>query len=227
MNRFTSVRILLVLTLAAASFPALAATTPEEAQKEVAAAGKTLDAFVADPEMTWFRSHAKDSRGLVICSQVTKAGFVLGGSGGRCVLVAKGDKGWNGPAFYAIGTASIGFQAGVSVAEIVMLVQTQKALDSLMSSDFKLGADASIATGPVGVGTGADVTADFIAYSRSKGLYGGLNVSGSGIKPSEDYNRAYYGKDVSPIDIIAKGAVHNRAAEPVLVSKVAKLYGGK
>lgn len=226
MNRFTSVRILLVLALAAASFPALAAT-PEEAQKEVAAAGKTLDAFVADPEMTWFRNHVKDSRGLVICSQVTKAGFVLGGSGGRCVLVAKGDKGWNGPAFYAIGTASIGFQAGVSVAEIVMLVQTQKALDSLMSSDFKLGADASIATGPVGVGTGADVTADFIAYSRSKGLYGGLNVSGSGIKPSEDYNRAYYGKDVSPIDIIAKGAVHNRAAEPVLVSKVAKLYGGK
>ncbi|MGE5278566.1 MAG: lipid-binding SYLF domain-containing protein [Acidobacteriota bacterium] len=226
MNRFTSVRILLVLALAAASFPALAAT-PEEAQKEVTSAGKTLDSFVADPEMTWFRNHAKDSRGLVICSQVTKAGFVLGGSGGRCVLVAKGDKGWNGPAFYSIGTASIGFQAGVSVAEIVMLVQTQKALDSLMSSAFKLGGDASIATGPVGVGAGADVTADFVAYSRAKGLYGGLNVSGSGIKPSEDYNRAYYGKDVSPIDIIAKGAVHNRGAEAALLSKVAKLYGGK
>ncbi len=224
MKRLYSVPLALVMVFVVVSFSA-GATTPEEAQGEVVAAGKTLDNFVADPDMSWFREHAKEAKGLYICSKVTKAGFIFGGSGGRCVLVVKGDKGWNGPAFYTIGTASVGFQAGVEVAEIVMLVGTQKAIDSLMTPDFKLGGDASVSAGPVGTGAGGSVKADFIGYSRSKGLYGGVNLTGSRVKPSEDYNEAYYKKDVSPIDIIAKGAVHNKAANEVLLSKVAKLFG--
>lgn len=225
MRRFLSVGSILGFVLAAVSIPALAATK-EEAQAEVTAAGKTLDNFVADPEMTWFRNNAKNAKGIFICSKVTKAGFIFGGSGGRCVLVVKGEKGWNGPAHYAIGTASVGFQAGVEVAELVMLVQTQKGVDTFMSSDFKLGADASISAGPVGAGTGA-ATSDLIVYSRSKGVFAGVDVSGSGVKPSEDYNEAYYGKAASPIDIIVRGSVHNPQANAALMSKVAKLWGGK
>ena len=224
MKRFYSVSLALAMLFVVVSFSA-GATTPEEAQAEVVAAGKTLDTFVADPDMSWLREHAKEAKGVYICSKVTKAGFVFGGSGGRCVLVVKGDKGWNGPAFYTIGTASVGFQAGVEVAEIVMLVGTQKAIDTLMTPDFKMGGDASFAVGPVGAGAGGTVKADFIAYSRSKGLYGGVNLTGSRVKPSEDYNEAYYKKDVTPIDIIAKGAHHNPAAGEALVSKVAKLFG--
>jgi len=214
------------LALAAASAPALAATSKAEAQEEVVAAGKTLDNFVADPEMSWFRNNAKNAKGIFICSKVTKAGFIFGGSGGRCVLVVKGEKGWNGPAHYAMGTASVGFQAGVEVAEIIMLVETQKGVDSFMSSDFKVGADASVTAGPVGAGTGA-ATSDLIVYSRSKGAFAGVDVSGSGIKPSEDYNEAYYGKAASPIDIIVRGSVHNPQANAALMSKIAKLWGGK
>jgi lipid-binding SYLF domain-containing protein len=213
--------------LAVASSPALAATSRAEAQEEIAAAGKTLDTFVSDKDMDWFRAHAKESKGLLLCSKVTKAGFVFGGSGGRCVLVVKGDKGWMGPAFYTVGTASVGFQAGVEVAELLVLVETKKGVDSLMSSSFKVGGDVSASAGPVGAGTGGSITSDLVVYSRSKGAFAGVDVSGAVIKPSEDYNEAYYGKDVSPIDILVKGGVNNKDAQAPLLSKVAKLYGSK
>ena len=80
---------ILILILAAASFPVLADTSHAEAQEEVVAAGKTLDTFIADQDMNWFRAHGKDAKGLLICSKVVKAGFIIGGSGGRCVFVAK------------------------------------------------------------------------------------------------------------------------------------------
>jgi len=210
--------------LAVASNAALAATSRAEAQEEIVAAGKTLDTFVGEGDMAWFRAHAKESKGLLLCSKVTKAGFVFGGSGGRCVLVVK-DKGLMGPAFYTVGTASVGFQAGVEVAELLVLVETKKGVDSLMSSSFKVGGDVSASAGPVGAGTGGSVTSDLVVYSRSKGAFAGVDVSGAVIKPSEDYNEAYYGKDVSPIDILVKGGVDNKDAQAPLLSKVAKLYG--
>jgi lipid-binding SYLF domain-containing protein len=227
MRKFIGLRLVLALALVVPASAAWAATSKAEADKEVADAGATLDNFVADPDMTWFRSHAKDAKGLFICHQIVKAGFIIGGSGGRCVLVVKVGKGWNGPAFYSIGTASAGFQAGVQDSEVVGLVMTQKAVDSLMSNSFKVGGDASVAAGPVGVGTAGTPNADFISYNRSKGVYGGVDVSGAVIKPSEDYNEAYYGKKVTPIDIIVHGNVHDKAAGPALMSKVMKLYGGK
>ena len=113
MRTFTLRASILILVLAAASFPVQAATSYADAQEEVVAAGKTLDTFVADKGMNWFRGHAGETKGLLICSKVVKAGFVFGGSGGRCVFVAKQGGTWNGPAFYTVGTASAGFQAGV------------------------------------------------------------------------------------------------------------------
>ena len=101
---------------------------------------------------------------------------------------------------------------------------TQKAIDSLMSREFKFGGEMSAAAGPVGVGTGSTPKADFIYYSRSKGLYGGVDVSGAVVKPSDDYNKAFYGKDVSPMDIIVHGSAHIPAATPALLTKVEKLY---
>ncbi len=220
-------RLVLSLALIVAPLAAWADATREDAEKEVAASARALDAFVADKDMSWFREHAKEAKGLLICPQVVKAGFIIGGSGGRCILVAKGAPGWNGPAFYSVGTASAGFQAGVQSSEIVGLVMTQKAVDSFMSNSFKVGGEASAAAGPVGVGTAATPNADIIYYSRSQGLYGGVDASGAVFKPSEDFNKAYYGKQASPIDIIVRGSVHNKTAYAVLLEKVQKLFGGK
>ena len=197
--------------------------TRQDAVKEITGATKALDHFIADPDMNWFREHVKDAKGLLICGTVVKAGFIIGGSGGRCVFVAKSEHGFTGPAFYTLGTGGIGFQAGFEKSEIIMLAMTQKAVDSLMTSSFKVGAGASVSAGPVGTGAGATAS-DFLSYTRSKGLYGGVDVNGAVVNVTEDYNKAYYGKPVTPIDIIVKGEVHSKAP---LMAKVEALYGKK
>jgi lipid-binding SYLF domain-containing protein len=146
---------------------------------------------------------------------VLKAGYIFGGSGGRAVLYVRNAQTgrWDGPAFYNVGAASVGFQAGIAVSETMTLVMTDKGINSLLAPSFKLGGDASIAAGPVGAGTGADITSDFVAYSRSKGVYGGLNLEGSVVAVAEDWNKAYYGRDVTPVDIVVKANVHNPEGE--------------
>jgi lipid-binding SYLF domain-containing protein len=120
-----------------------------------------------------------------------------------------------------MGTASVGFQAGVNVSEVITLVMDKKALESLMSGTVQAGADASVAAGPVGVGAGTAPNADFLVFTRAKGLYGGIDVNGAVIKPTEDWNKAYYGQLVSPIDIVIRGQFHNKGAD-ALVQAVAK-----
>lgn len=207
--------------------PKILKTAPQEQQKLVVEAGETWDRFQSDPDMTWFRQHDKDAVGFLISPKVVKAGFIFGGSGGRAVLVAKSEKGWSGPVFYSVGTASVGFQAGVDVSEIVTLVMNKKALEGLLSGSLKFGANASVSAGPVGTGAGTSPNTDFLAYSRSKGLYGGVNLNGAVVNSSEDDNRAYYGEIVTPIDVIVRGSFRNLEADKALLGKVAKAVASK
>jgi len=201
------------LLLAAIQAPAIAGPG-DEARKHVDMAQSTISNFLRDPNMSWLQSNLSRAKGLLIVPKVVKAGFVFGGSGGRGVLLVRDNAGkWNGPAFYSVSTASVGFQAGVSVSEVVMMVMTEKGINSLLSTAMKLGGDASVAAGPTGQGANATVTEDIVAFSRSKGLYGGLNVDGSVVKPADDWNSAYYGKEVLPPQILLKGEVHNKQAD--------------
>ena len=144
-----------------ATTAASAATEPE---KHVTMSEKTFRDFVRDPNMDWFRNHLHEARGVLIVPKVVKAGFIFGGSGGRAVLVARDESGrWGGPAYYTLATGSVGFQAGLQVSEVIILAMTQKAMDSLLSSSFRVGPDAAIAAGPVGVGTKASFQEDFIS----------------------------------------------------------------
>jgi lipid-binding SYLF domain-containing protein len=224
---FTRTIRLGILSVAAALAFSLPALAQSDQQKEVDAALQTWNNFQADPNLTWFRDHEHEAVGFLIAAKVVKAGFIFGGSGGRAVLIAKGEKGWAGPAFYTMSTASAGFQAGVDVSEIVTLVMNKKALDSLMSGSVKAGADMSVAAGPVGTGAGAKPNSDFLVYSRAKGLFGGVNVNGTSIKPTEDWNKAYYGKLVSPIEIILRKAVHNPGGDALLKAVEASMAAKK
>jgi lipid-binding SYLF domain-containing protein len=168
----------------------------------------TLSNFLRDPNMSWLQENLHRVHGLIIVPKVVKAGFIFGGSGGRAVYV--------GPAFYNVSTASVGFQIGVEVAEVVVMVMSEKGANSLLATNFKMGGDASVAAGPVGAGTKASVEEDFISFSRSKGLYGGLNFEGSVVKTADDWNRSYYGKPVLPPDILLTQSVHNRQADDLL-----------
>ena len=194
------------------------ATTPSmnEPQKLVADARTTLSNFLRDPDQTWIQQNLSRARGVLIAPQIVRAGFIFGGSGGRGVLVARDGRTWAGPAFYDLATASVGFQAGVDVSEVVIVVMTEKGLNSLLSPSFKIGGDASIAAGPVGAGAKADITADLIAFARAKGVYGGLNLDGTVVNTNDGWNSVYYGRSVLPPDILIRKSVTNPNAAPLL-----------
>ena len=187
-----------------------------EPEKLVADARTTLSNFMRDPDQTWIQQNLNRARGVLIAPQIVRAGFIFGGSGGRGVLVARDGRTWAGPAFYDLVTASFGFQAGVDVSEVVVVVMTEKGLNSLLSPSFKLGADASITAGPVGAAAGSTVTADLVAFARSKGVYGGLNLDGTVVNTNDAWNGAYYGRSVLPPDILVRKTVSNPNAAPLL-----------
>jgi len=190
--------------------------SPSEPAKLVADARVTLNNFLRDPDQTWIQGNLKRAKGVLIAPEVVRAGFIFGGSGGRGVLVARDGRTWAGPAFYDLITASVGFQAGIDVSEVVIVVMTEKGLNSLLSASFRVGGDASIAAGPVGAGAKSDITADLISFSRAKGVYGGLNLDGTIVNTDDAWNSAYYGRSVLPPDILIRRTTTNPNAVPLL-----------
>jgi lipid-binding SYLF domain-containing protein len=210
-----ALRWLLAMLLATSAGMAFAQS---EQQKLVNAADTTFENFMRDPEMTWLQQNIGRAKGVLIAPEVVKAGFIFGGSGGRAILVVRDAKSrkWVGPSFYTLATASVGFQAGVAVSEMLTLVMTEKALNSLLSDSVKLGPDASVAAGPVGAGAKADVVTDLVSYSRAKGIYGGINLDGTVVAVSKDWNDAFYRKPVSAPDILVRMTAHNQGADKLL-----------
>jgi lipid-binding SYLF domain-containing protein len=191
----------------------------------------TLESFAEAREMEGFRNLMKDAEGIFVSPQVLRGAFIFGASGGSGVFMVrdkrKGD--WVGPAFYTIGEASFGLQIGGDASEVVLLAMTQRGVMALLSSSVKLGADVGIAVGPVGAGADAataNLSADIISFSRSKGLYGGVSLEGAVVAVRDGLNGAYYGKAVSPSDILIARSVKNDQAAG-LRSMVTKIAGGK
>jgi lipid-binding SYLF domain-containing protein len=216
--KITALAILVVAILFASYMLAMAADR-NQAQGLVDRARVTFSEFMRDPYYSWLHQNLDNAKGVLIFPEVIKGGFIWGGSGGTGVLLVRNGKtgNWSEPAFYTIGSVTFGLQIGGEATEVVMLAMTQKAIDSLLSSSFKLGGEASVALGPVGGGAQANagipnVTADFLSFAKSKGLYAGLNLEGSVIAVRDGLNDAYYGKYVRPADIIVKMDVGNRGA---------------
>jgi lipid-binding SYLF domain-containing protein len=208
-RNFTLAAATLATAFATVSSPARA-DDAADAKGLVAGAQTTINAFTSSKDFPTLGPALGKAKAVLIFPEILKAGFILGGSGGSGVLLVNDGKGgWSEPAFYTMGSASIGFQAGASAAEVVMIVNSQKALDSLYSNKVKLGGDASVAAGPKGVGTGASLTADFVVYSTVKGAYAGMSVDGSVLDVRESLNKAYYGKPATPVDILVKNAASN------------------
>ena len=183
-----------------------------EEQALVDKALTTFNNFMANKDMGYLKEHLKNSRGLIIIPSLVKGGFIFGGSGGHGVLLARDEKTgeWSEPAFYTVGSVSFGLLAGLQDSEVVLLVRTLRGLESLYTSSFKLGADVSVATGPVGGGAAArGVTADMLSFAISKGAYAGLSLDGAVVGTRDKANHAYYGETVRPVEIIATHKVKN------------------
>ena len=178
----------------------------------------TFQMFMKDVNMVWLQQNLANAKGLLIVPSLLKGGFFLGGSGGSGVLIARDRETgqWSQPGFYTLGSVTFGLQIGGEAAEVIMTVRTQRALERLYSSSFKLGGDTSIAAGPVGVGAKSNITADIVSFARSKGAYAGISFEGAVIATRDKWNKIYYGMEVSPTDIFVKRSVSNPGSAELL-----------
>ena len=206
------------LIAAAATLHAPLVAAQADQRALVTAAAVTLADFLAIPSMTWLQGNLVRAKAVMIAPEITKAGLVVGGSGGRAVVVARDPKTghWIGPAFYTLTTASVGLQVGISVSEVVTLVMTDIGLQRLLANSFQMGGDVAIAAGPVNRSARTDLAADFVSFSRSQGAYVGLDLTGTAVATSDDWNRIYYGQAVQPSDILVRQTVRNRHANQLL-----------
>lgn len=188
-----------------------------EQQQVVSQAAATIERLRTDQNLAAkLAKELPKARAVLIVPELVKAGFLIGGEYGTGVLMIRSGRGWTSPAFYSVSSGSLGLQAGVQDSEVIFLINTQKGLDSLLSSNFKMGVDASVAVATVGAGiegsTTGNMGADIVAYSHASGLFGGGAFEGAVVKPRDSWNQAYYGPGIGAGQIIA-GKVNTPKAE--------------
>lgn len=148
----------------------------------------------------------RQAKAVFIVPKLVKGGFFIGGEGGNGVLMVRKHSGWSDPGFYALGAASFGLQAGLEQSEVIMLIMTQKGLDGVLRDQFKIGAQAGISVVTLGSGVegaiGGASLPDVVVWSSSTGLYGGLTVDGSVIKSEPNMDAEFYGRPVTPKDVL-------------------------
>lgn len=195
------------LVIGLAAQPAFAAPKREKAEKLVGKAADTVTYFANDTAFEPLWGLADDAKAVVVIPRSLRGGFIIGASGGNALMVARNEDGsWSEPVFMTIGSLSFGFQAGVEGSETILAVMTQRGVEHLLSTSVKLGADLTLAAGPIGAGAKAQ-TADILAFSRSRGLYGGVSLEGAILKARHSWNREYYGEKVRPLDVIYRDQV--------------------
>ncbi len=202
-----------------------------EARQLVEQSKLTLESFTGDPYIEAIRGLIQQAKGIFIVPQMLRGAFVVGISGGSGVLLARGERtgAWSGPAFYTVGGASFGAQIGADASEVILLMMTERGITSFLSNTIKLGVDAGVAAGPVGAGASAasaNLSADILSFSRSKGLYAGMSLDGAVAAVRPDWNDTYYGRRVSPMDILIRRTVSNSQAAP-LIEAITKVAGGR
>lgn len=179
------------------SLSSVTARAETEAEALVTEARLTVERLMADKDFFQLPDYIKGAKGIYIIPQLVKGGFIVGAEGGTGVFLARGSDGsWSPPAFYTMAAGSIGLQIGGEVKEVVFVLMSDKAVDAMLSSEFKLGADASISVGPIGRGVEAsrttDFTSDIYAFSKSVGLFGGGALEGAKIFERTALNHDYY-----------------------------------
>jgi lipid-binding SYLF domain-containing protein len=148
----------------------------------------------------------RTARGVMVVPQLVKGGFWVGGEGGNGILMARHGNRWSNPAFYTLASASFGLQIGLEVAEVVLFVMSQRALNAWMQDEVKLGGQAGLTVLVLGSNASAATTThgnvDVIAWAKAKGAYAGITLEGSIIKPRNEWNAAYYGRPLTPVQVL-------------------------
>ncbi len=199
MKKRTKAALILVI-LFTALFPsgAPAASEGKETAK-IEDSIEVLEQIESIPEKGIPPALLGNAGGIAIIPRVIKAGFILGGRFGSGILVVRDKEGrWSNPSFITITGGSIGWQVGVESIDIILVFKSMRSIESIMKGKFTLGADASIAAGPVGrqaeAATDVQLKSEIYSYSRSKGLFIGLSLEGAALQIDDDANEAFYGE---------------------------------
>jgi lipid-binding SYLF domain-containing protein len=202
-------KVLIAVAVVAASH-VLTAHSSDEARR-VAEAATVLDEIMGAADKAVPRSIMEKAEGIAVFPSLIKGGIVVGAQHGRGVLSVRDKKsgGWSSPAFLTITGGSFGAQIGAQAIDLVLVINNQRGLEQLVSNQFKLGADASVAAGPVGRDAGAStdiqMRAQILSYSRARGLFAGVTLNGSTIRQDRDANERYYGTAYRTSQIVFDG----------------------
>jgi lipid-binding SYLF domain-containing protein len=185
-------------------------------QADVDHALGTLQDLRHDKEFGNARQLMRTARAVMIAPRIFKAGFFFGGEGGDALLMVRGPHGWSDPAFYTIASATFGLQIGAQESEMIIFIQSERALNAVMKDRFKVGADAALAVATLGSSVGGATTgnagADLIVWASSSGAYAGITLNGSLIEPERKADASYYGRPVTTGDIVLRHRVSSPAA---------------
>jgi len=196
-----------------------------KAAGRIEAAGTVLSEIQSAPDQRIPEEVLGSAECVAVVPSLLNGGFVFGGRYGKGVASCRTPQGWSAPAFFTIGGGSFGLQIGGQASDLVMLIMNKGGMDHLLSSQFKLGADASAAAGPVGRHAAADtdwkMRAQVLTYSRSRGLFAGLELAGAVIKQDQSSTREFYGHAV-PFKTSLQGAVEPPKGSYPFLSVLAK-----
>jgi lipid-binding SYLF domain-containing protein len=194
--------------LACAQLPA--AQSSDE-RRRVAEAATVLDEIMSASDKAVPRAIVEKAEGIAVFPSTIKGGLVVGGQRGRGVLSVRDRKngGWSSPAFLTITGGSFGAQIGAQAIDLILVINNQRGLEQLVKNQFKIGADASVAAGPVGRDAGAStdiqMRAQILSYSRARGLFAGVTLNGSTIRQDRDANERFYGTAFRTSQIVFDG----------------------
>src|SRR6185436_4717871 len=184
----------------------VSAEDKQKAEERLREAEEVIKASVSAPDQGIPKNLLEKAECVGVFPGVKKGALIVGGAGGKGVFTCKNGNGMTGPAFFKIGGPSIGWQAGVESADIVLLVMNKAGMDKLLTDKFKIGADATAAAGPVGRNTQASTDvlmgSQILSWSRTKGLFAGLSVDGMVMTQDKEDNAAIYGKVLEAREIL-------------------------
>jgi lipid-binding SYLF domain-containing protein len=205
---------LLIVSVAglALVLPALASDRDDDLGR-IQKATQVFQEIMQTPDRGIPRDLLEKARCVAIIPGEEKAAFIFGGNYGKGLATCRTASGWSAPMFVAVGGGSVGFQIGASFTDVVLLFMNDHALQSLMSDKFKIGADVTVAAGPVGrqasANTDIKLDAEILSYSRSKGIFAGASVDGAVVQADHSGDKAMYGRDVTHEEIL-----HGKVAVP-------------
>ena len=220
-----SLLVVLVLCLNLASFAADEPSRTSKAALRAQAAADVLDEIQGAPDKGIPQEVLGSAECVAVVPSLLKGGFIVGGRFGRGLASCRTPKGWSAPAFFTVKGGSVGFQIGGQAVDLVMLIMNNDGMQHLLSSQFSLGADASVAAGPVGRhaegNTDWKMRAQVLTYSRARGIFAGVSLAGAVINQDKDSTRDFYGRMV-PFKTSLKGEVDPPAGANAFLTALAK-----